>query len=651
MPRHVLIDFETFYNDNSKKKYDPENYSIRTLGNRGYCRDERFDAYMVSVCDGSESWVGHPSELSWSALDGCTLLAHNAGFDSEVYRELVRRKLAPKLNITWNCTANMTAALAQRRALSDAAQHFLGITVDKSARSDANGRRWPEGFPGEERGCMLEYARQDAVLGWKLWEKCSPQWSDFERRISALTLRQQAEGVCIDVDKAERYVEILARSVHAIETNLPWTDRGRKPASPIGVAEQCRASGIDCPPLIKDDEEGYDAWVRNNSVAHPWVRMVGQWRRVNRLKTVVEKMLALTDNEGGVPTMFFSLLYFGAHTGRWSGGGGGYNIQNQLKEAVLLDAGYIPLTEDELAGVSAYRKDNGLAYPGGIFVVDLRSLLIPKPGHKFIIADLSQIEARVVQWLAGNTALLDLIARSGMSVYEAAAVDWDKWSGGPGTMKETHQPLYALTKAQVLGLGFGCGIDRFVGVAYMMAGLRITEEESERAVSDFRRTNPLLCDFDTGLWGRLDRDLRAAVGGNYQMVLPSGRTMNYEDVRLTRKIVVDKKTKLPKSKTELSAIIGFQGGRARREGFYGGKLTENATQAVAREIFAHGLLQMEDAGLLSKFTAHDEGIAEVPIDQATEGRAEIMRCLTAAPEWAVGLPIGCEAKIADCYKK
>src|SRR5688572_11294764 len=102
---HISFDTETFFSKKLK-------YSVKTMIAEQYAKHELFDCYQISVCDGTTSWAGHPKNFNWSALDGRILVSHNAYFDRNIYQELVRRGLAPKLNIpAWHCTSNLTAYL------------------------------------------------------------------------------------------------------------------------------------------------------------------------------------------------------------------------------------------------------------------------------------------------------------------------------------------------------------------------------------------------------------------------------------------------------------------------------------------------------------------------------------------------------------
>src|SRR5689334_16300620 len=142
MNRVVSFDAETFYADKSNKK---EKYSVTEQGTIPYCRDERFDPYLISVSDGQETWSGPTANFNWNALDGATLVSHNRYFDESVYEEMVERGWAPRIAIPrWHCTAALTTYLCMRRDLARAAEFLLGVQVDKSYRVDADGKKWAD---------------------------------------------------------------------------------------------------------------------------------------------------------------------------------------------------------------------------------------------------------------------------------------------------------------------------------------------------------------------------------------------------------------------------------------------------------------------------------------------------------------------------
>jgi DNA polymerase len=276
-----------------------------------------------------------------------------------------------------------------------------------------------------------------------------------------------------------------------------------------------------------------------------------------------------------------------------------------------------------------------------------------------IVSDLSQIEPRVLAWLCGNTTLLDML-RGGMSVYEAHARATMGWKGG--VLRNENPGMYALAKARILGLGYGAGWEKFIVMAASLAGIDITADDPEwiasvdpfsnveikvsgrgqnsrRIVNEFREQNAGI----VGLWGTLDGGLRSSVSEDYTVYLPSGRKMTYRNVRCEARIEPDKITKLPRRRTVFTAETD-----GRRRIYYGGMMTENVTQAVARDVFGTHLLRLEDNGWDSLFSAHDEAVLEVDNSVTVK---DVEHEMSHCPEWLPGCPIAAEAKEVPCYCK
>jgi len=666
---YISVDWETYFSRKLK-------YSVRTMIVESYAAHPLFDAYMISVSDGKNNWAGHPRDFNWSSLEGATLLSHNARFDQVIYEEMVRRNLAPKINYAaWHCTANLSAFLCNRRALDQAVEYLFGVKLSKEARGNSEGKHWPQDFSSEEQKAMLEYARSDAYWCWNLWDKFSHRWPEHERELSRITMDQGKHGVQINTELLDTYIV----QTHELKTNtekvLPWMaaaededdasweEFNKKPTSTKCIAEACRRDGIPACPVKADDEEAYADWEALYAPSHPWIYAVSSWRSVNKLYKTFLKIKSRLRPDGTMP---FSLKYFGAHTGRWSGAEG-INMQNPRKRPVFCN-------ERGLMEVDVMREDAALTerkktgvWPGWVkFAVDFRHLIIPRPGKRMVVSDLSQIEPRVLAWLCGNKELLALMA-SGQSPYEAHARTTMGWVD-PQPLKKAadNDPkaaeTYKLAKARVLALGYQAGWEKFVVMALDVAGLDITKDDpefievtcpitgktkqvsgwgttSKKIVAEFREQNPKI----KALWEQLDSAFKRSVGSDFTMGLPSGRVMKYDKVRCEIRIEKDKETGKPKRRSVFTADIG-----GRRKIIYGGLLTENLTQAVARDVFAWHIVNMARRGWLNLFSAHDEAILEVDADvSAKDVEQEMSRC----PEWILGLPVAAEAKAVPHYLK
>jgi hypothetical protein len=618
--RTICLDFETVY-----KKSE---YSVRELGNWKYTHDDRFDPYLLSVFDGSEGWVGNPADFNWDALAGSTLLAHNAAFERAICARLAELGRAPRLDNPWQCTANLTSFLASTRSLDKALRVLEGKPISKSIRDWMSGKTWADAVDAGKADELAQYALDDAKECWGLWDKYGHRWPQFERDLSELTMRQCARGVAINTDLLTEYRMILQEVIWHLERSLPWTERGAAPTSPIAVAEQCKEAGIPAPPVKTHDEEGFDKWLATYGPQYSWVYGVGNWRQLGKLLASLDTIQERLRPDG---TIDFSLLYFGGHTGRWSGGGSGLNMQNLRKVPLFLKNRQLVAPPTGL-GKKAFADWQSASTD---YALDVRKLFVPRAGKKFILCDLSQIEPRCLAWLTGNSELLQMLG-SGMAIYEAFARVSMGWTGGE--LSTENADLYQLAKIQVLGLGYGCGWEKFITIAAGY-GVALDEPKSRELVEKFRENNPKI----TALWRSLDDAFRESVNDHFVLTLPSGRSLTYRNVL---REVRSKKNRTT-GKWEPRFVFTAEVGDKRVE-TYGGKLTENLVQAVARDVFGGHLLELEKSIGDVIWHVHDEAITEVDCNVKP---SDVEQVMSVCPDWLEGCPVGAKAKEAPHYLK
>jgi len=304
--------------------------------------------------------------------------------------------------------------------------------------------------------------------------------------------------------------------------------------------------------------------------------------------------------------MVYELKYFGAATGRWSGGGG-LNLQNYNRKPA-----------------------EG---------VDLRRAIVAPPRHRLAVVDYGQIESRVLLFLAGDVEALDLFRANldadAYEIHARATMGYTEAEPLRAYCERTGAGIRQLAKARVLGLGFGCGARRFVEVAKVMAGLEIGEDESERIVNEFRASNPKI----VHLWQALNDACASCDGGEYRLPLPCtqgnpalGRFLIYRDVSA--------------GKDGIECTVGGE-----RIKVYGGLIAENWTQATARDVLASAWLRCEAAGYRPVLSVHDELVFEVPAASAAADLARIVGIFEQTVPWAPGLPLRADGKLCDVYGK
>lgn len=601
----VAVDYESFYSDE---------YSLRKLSTFSYCNDPRFDAYLVAVYTPSFEWVGNPRDFNWELLRGKTLLAHNALFETCVTDRLQRDGVIPKglPRFNWTDTADLAAYLLCKRALDVAVRELLGRTVDKSMRSNMKGLRFNE-LSTEDRERMLAYAANDAKECYALWLKYGHQWPESEQRISRMSREAGIRGMRLNTDALDKALSDIRVQLFEAERSIPWDfrDSGYKtPFAPSMLRAECMRAGIPYPASTAKNSEDFDKWMEEYGNKTAWAPLLGTWRSMNALQSKLETLAETRTTDGRYP---FALKYFGGHTGRWSGDEG-FNMQNMYKEA--------------------------------IFGIDLRSLFLPDEGCQLLVADYSAIEPRLLWWQVGDQRMLNLL-RAGFDAYHAHAASTMGWPSDKPlkALYEAKDPdavaIYPLAKARVLGLGYGCGYKKFHKLANQW-GIPLTLAQAETAVYDYRDGNPLI----TGFWrARTEAAGMAARGkhSEYSVRMASGRAMKYFQPRF-----VPVKQDDGQIKEELLAR-DWLGDDYRR--LYGGKITENLIQALARDVLADGWIRLDKAGLADRlhFTAHDEFV--ISTDGGEEARAEASRILSTPPEWAPDLPLKCVPKLFEAYTK
>ena len=584
----IAIDFETYYS---------KDYSVRDLGNQGYVAHEEFDPYLVSMLGDGIEFVGHPSKAPWDQVsDSPHFIAHNAGFDSTVFRGCQIKGLIPsRIKPAWDCTANLAVYIQAPRNLAGASEQMFGVKPDKTVRDKMKGRKF-ESLSGEETGQLIYYALNDSKLCLKLWETYAPHWPTHERTIARHTMESGFNGVRINIDALRNGLVDLMVQKDRAETKIPWA-KDAPPTSPLQLKAYCAKEGIPAPKSTAMGNEDCDRWEAEHAEKYPIVASLRNWRSANRLVRLLETIERRTsDNLVGEGVLPFNLKYFGANlTGRWSGDTR-VNLQN------------IPR--------------------GDIFGVNVREMFVPRAGKKFILADLAQIEPRCLAWLCGDEELLKFI-EDGKDIYEAHALT----TMLPPNVKAVDKQTRQLAKIRVLGLGYGCGHKKFKTVAKNW-GMEMTEVEAQKIVREYRKSNQKVTNF----WNKQQRAFLAGLNQDYRFQLPSGRWVSYFNCKCH-----DMTAEFPQY---LASIT--RGATPRN--FYGGKLCENIVQATARDVFADCYYRILKAGFNVIWTVHDEFIVEVD-EEDKDAKQEIKNLMSITPEWLEGCPIAAETIEAKYYTK
>ena len=380
--------------------------------------------------------------------------------------------------------------------------------------------------------------------------------------------------------------------------------------------------------------------------------------------------------------------YWAAHTGRW--GGRRIQVQNLPRPKEGVDTwGLIKHYETNgtldyadvraMLPIGARGGDGKLLYP--FLSVDdassglLRSIFIPDEGQTLAAADLANIEARVLAWLAGEKWLMEAFW-SGSDPYMLMAVKifgpTERWPQFPDPKKAgaflplKKHPYRQVGKVVVLGCGYGLGVGKFTAYAAQSGiDLEAVGTTAADCIYAYRRMHPAIAGaeageydkkpyFRGGLWDKLNEAAtiactggRANVGpvafygcdGAMVIELPSKRRLVYRDARLEKRQFGNFNREIM-SPTYTSPRYGTKA-------LYGGAIAENVVQAMSRDILGHGMVLCEDAGIPIVLHCHDELVSST----YEERFAQFMALMTTCPDWLTNFPLDAEGSCAPRYAK
>lgn len=613
-----------------------EDISIRKMCMKKYMALSH--TYLWSfVIPGQYQWAGTTQELRENyevqALINSKqtrLWAVNSNFDKE-WKEFDFPDW-PKKPV--ECISDYSVSHQRPRALEHMTKALTGQAYSKQMRATMKNTHYGEllAFEQDEVKAMnLGDSVQGGINLGKLRE-LGPM-SPVEREVAAHTRMICRRGMEIDAEYIEKCRVALEYIRHDQQKLLPWVAGGDSPMSVQGFNTWCCRHNVAPPNNLRKGDSDFADWMAANPELAPTLKARQRYELANRKISHIGKFLSRVHEGRYYP----DILYCGAaHTRRFSAKGSsdgsqgdethsGFNIQNMDRE---------PLFGDLLPDFTSPLPPAH----GPQFGVFFRNFLVPPPGKKFLILDFAQIEPRCLYWLAGCEQLLQMI-REGFSIYEAFARSVGMWNE-PGKLKETAPtPYYVKVKNAAIGSGYGMGGPKFANYA------KIPIDEATELIQLIRTNNPKVPDF----WKMLQRlTVDAGRSGDpLQVTMPNGSLFQYFNVR-----------QYDRPDTQGGVRICYKADKVlcdpnpKNTGdIYGGRLTENVTQRMARDLMAEAVLRLERAGLKVAFHAHDEIIAEVDADNAQDAYREGMEIMKQVPDWAYGLPIGVSGGIYDRYCK
>lgn len=596
--RLICLDFETYFDND---------YTLKKLTTEHYVRDQRFEAHGVAIKWGKEheprwydeaEWRDLAASVDWSEI---AIIVHHAQFDLLALNHWY--KIKPKFIL---CTLSMARLVIGNHvsvSLDSLAKHF-GLEPKSVPYHLFKGRHWHE-ITSDVQRAVAEGACHDVALTWDIFERLQRGFPHDELQLVDLTVRMFTEP-CLKAD-----VDVLAQV---------WTDeRDRKQTmmAELGVNEDdlqsagrfqalLEAEGVEI--AYKEGKNGpIPAFATNDEFMkelqdddNPRVRSLVE-ARLGAKSTLKQTRCETLAYMAGRGDLCVYLRYCGAHTTRWSGGDK-TNFQN-------LDKSLCPA-------------------------------ILPPDGFLIASPDASQIECRILNYLAGQEDKVEQFRRGEDIYLDVASAFY-----GRTITKDDYNERQA-GKVLELQCGFGSGaakiessLRRF-GVPFEPGdGLRGRDayrsthakvvEYWRQAVDILQRLSAKVDDYE---WGPMSLD-------NGRIYLPNGAPLIYDTLEWHEDN--DTGERYWRHKTRQ----GWQK-------LYGAKLVENVVQALARLVVAQAMLRIKARGYRITNMRHDDIMVLVPKDGREEEHLQILIDEVAAPvAWLPGCPLGAEGELSERYSK
>ena len=664
----IVLDFETYFD----KDYHLPRSSADKLSMVEYVMDERFEATGLGC-----RMLGTASYSAFLAPDrvrpcleqlqadygpdlaGVTVVVQNGKFDCLVLRE--RYGITPKYVVDiLDLSRHLDAR--DRHSLDHLAKKYRAPTP-KGDTAAFRGLHW-QTMTEAQRVALRDYCLNDVEIEVYLFETLLPKltWPQVELRIANQTLRQfLVPQIKVDMALGERLIVDMAAELQrpvdeinslgvrvitpAVKKRKGWIPPSMRlvtvadvskdrtflsmleAALPEGESVPRKQGKLKMIPALAKTDTALDYLLNHSSEE---VRTLMEARKATDSWPAhisrVRKIMAQAAARGGM--LGIPLTYCAAHTGRY-GGTGGINAQN-----------------------FGARDVHDL-------IKQVGQMLTAPDGRVLGTGDLSQIEARVVAWFAGQEDLLTAFAQ-GRDIYSEFAQDqiYHKETrkprpGDPPELARTLTTRRNVGKETILGAGFGMGGETFYQRCLQKPSLKdaiasgeLTRQLCSRAIAVYRQRFSKIPDF----WKEVERAWRyvARYRDKEATVSHQGRTLRFWNEGGTVVIQLPSSRCLFYPGASVSAVDDTC--RYRWGHVYGGAITENVVQATARDIFVLGLLRMEDAGFNVLFSVHDQAVNLLKAGD-TEALAAVHRLQCVLPPWAEGLPVATEGDLTERYHK
>ena len=616
----ITLDFETFYE---------QGFSLSNLTTEEYIRDERFQVIGVGVkiddqetefITGTHNHIKTKlMEIDWNEA---ILLCHNTQFDGAILSFIFN--IVPFIYLDTLGMARAKHGVDVGGSLAVLVERYqLGKKGTEVV--DAKGKR-VEDFTAEDLKQYGEYCKNDVNLTYKLYNVLAQDFPANELKLIDITIRMYTQPrLCLDdallssrlEDIQKEKDELLSALMERLNCDTAECVRKRL-ASNKKFAELLKEFGVEPPlkisittgketfALAKNDEgfialtEHEDSFIQELCAVRLGTKSTIEESRIERFLNIASR------NKGKLP---IPLKYYGAHTGRWAGSEK-VNFQNlpsrDKKKKALKNAVEAPL------------------------------------GNVVINCDSSQIEARILVWLAGQTDVVEWY-REGRDVYcEFASTVYDR----PITKADATERFVG--KTCTLGLGYGTGWSKLQHTLKTQPpGAVLDDQECERIVKVYRKVNNKVIK----LWEACDKALKDIVHCNdkskpYYLGEHKFLLVTQEGIKLPNGLYI----KYPELKVEKEDGQNKYVYKSRKGyiSIWGGSVVENVVQALARIIIGEQMIAINEK-YKPVLTVHDAIVCIAEKADKDNALKYITDIMSTPPSWGTTLPITCEAKYGESY--
>lgn len=494
------------------------------------------------------------------------------------------------------------------------------------------GRTWNQPWHDTDKWNLFkEYCKQDVVTEREILKRLDLfPMPEEEERLWQMDVLMNAYGVRVDTGLIEGALYLDQISVQRLTDEAVTLTGLDNPNSTAQLVKWLQDNGTETDNLRKETVSELLDGINPEKVQ----RMLEIRQQLG--KTSIKKYVAMDTARGEGDRVRGLTQYYGANrTGRWAG---------RLVQMQNLPRNYLKTLDYARNLVKAKNYDGVKILYGNVpdtLSQLIRTAFIPSSGHKFVVADFSAIEARVIAWLAGEQWVNEVFATHG-KIYEATA---SQMFGVPVERIAKGNPEYSLRqkgKVATLALGYQGGTSALIAMGALQMGL--TEEELPDIVQRWRQANPRI----KGLWYAIENAALAVMEtaqpqGINGLIFALEGDLIYGQSFLTVRLPSGRKLFYPKpflkeNRFEKMAVHYYTVGQQTRKwevtSTYGGKMVENIVQAIARDCLAVTLERIAAKGLQVVFHVHDEVIIDAPMETTVE---EICGLMAEPIPWAPGL--------------